>query len=211
MYSSPLRCHYESILTSILGQDANFKSSKLLQAYVTLSAMLSSEQEPLDAYSSICKKYTEYKSAILHITNQQCKNLCYAEIAKYVDLPFQDFLEYVTPDVVYAPSTLMAYYHDYSSNLQLDQIQLLHHIFAVKLNTYQKITLKQLSESTEDVNDDPLTLIYSHYKAKEHNPIPIDVFKIFYSAINLHQLDPSELSPRLIGSSNKQLGQIILY
>ena len=41
MYSPPLRNHYVSILSSILGHDEEFKSSKLLQAYVTFSAMIS--------------------------------------------------------------------------------------------------------------------------------------------------------------------------
>ena len=115
MYSSPLRNHYISILSSILGQDEEFKSSKLLQAYVTFSAMTSADVTPMESYRSICKKYADYRRALLRISNQQCKALRYEEIAEYVALPFQDFLTYVTPDIVCDPVSLMMQYRDYSS------------------------------------------------------------------------------------------------
>ena len=83
MYSPPLRNHYVSILSSILGQDEEFKSSKLLQAYVTFSAMISDDTTPSESYSSICKKYTDYKRALLRISNQQCNALRYEEMAEY--------------------------------------------------------------------------------------------------------------------------------
>lgn len=209
MYSPPLRNHYISILSSILGQDEDFKSSKLLQAYVTFSAMTSDDVTPLESYSSIYKKYADYRSALLRISNQQCKTLRYEEIAKYVDLSFQDFLTYVTPDIVCDPVSLIMQYRDYSSTHELDHIQLLHHIIAIKLNSYQTIASSPNSKSPGDTNNDPLTLIYNQYRENEINPLPISVFKDLYSAINVHPLDPHELSPKLIGSSGKHLSELL--
>lgn len=114
MYAPPLRSHYESILSSILGEERKSKSSLLLQAYVTFSAMISNDVTPLESYSSLCKEYVDYRRALLRITDQQCKSLRYEEIAKFVDLPLQDFLTYVTPDIVCDPVALMMHYHDYN-------------------------------------------------------------------------------------------------
>ena len=47
MYTPPLRNHYASILTSLLGASNQLKSSRLLQAYVTFSAMLSDTNQEL--------------------------------------------------------------------------------------------------------------------------------------------------------------------
>lgn len=209
MYAPPLRSHYESILSSILGEERKSKSSLLLQAYVTFSAMISNDVTPLESYSSLCKEYVDYRRALLRITDQQCKSLRYEEIAKFVDLPLQDFLTYVTPDIVCDPVALMMHYHDYNSKHKLDQIQLIHHIIAIKLNSYQKIPLNQRLESIRDLKDDALTLIYRQYKENENNPLPISAFKDFYSAINVHLLDPDELSPKLFGSSGKLLSELL--
>lgn len=209
MYSPPLRNHYISILASILGQNEEFKSSKLLQAYVTFSAMTSADVTPQESYRSVCKKYADYRRALLRISNQQCKALRYEEIAEYVALPFQDFLTYVTPDIVCDPVSLMMHYRDYTSMYELDHIQLLHHIIAIKLNAYQTITSNSNLKSPGDLKDDPLTLIYNQYKENEANPLPINVFKDLYSAINVHPLDPRELSPKLIGSSRKHLSELL--
>ena len=209
MHSPPLRNHYISILSSILGQDEEFKSSKLLQAYVTFSVMTSDDATSRESYSSICKKYANYRKALLRISNQQCKTLCSEEMAKYVDLSFQDFLTYVTPDIVCDPVSLMMHYREYKSIYELDHIQLLHHIIAIKLNSYQKITSSPNTISPGNPKDDPLTLIYNQYKENEANPLPINVFKDLYSAINVHPLDPRELSPKLIGSSSKHLSELL--
>ena len=208
MYSPPLRNQYNSILSSILGQE-EFKSSKLLQAYVTFSAMISDDTTPSESYSSICKKYADYKRALLRISNQQCNALRYEEMAEYIALPFQDFLTYVTPDIVCDPISLMMHYRNYNGMYELDHIQLLHHIIAIKLNSYQTITSSPNTKSTGDLKDDPLILIYNHYKENEANPLPINIFKDLYSAINVHPLDPRELSPKLFGSSGKYLSELL--
>ena len=183
MYSPPLRNHYISILSSILRQDEEFKSSRLLQAYVTFSAMISTGLTPPEAYSLICVKYSNYKKALLRISKQQGKTISYEEIKKYIDISFQDFMKYVTPDIVCDPIALMTYYHSYISQYELDHVQLLHHIIAIKLNSYQTITYGSNTKSSSDLKDDPLTLIYNQYRENETNPLPISVL----IHMNFHQ------------------------
>lgn len=171
--------------------------------------MISTGLTPPEAYSSICTKYSNYKIALLRISEEQGKFIGYEEIEKYIDISFQDFLKYVTPEIVCDPVVLMTYYHSYVSQHELDHVQLLHHIFAIKLNSYQTITYGSNTKSSGDLKDDPLTLIYNQYRENETNPLPISVFKNLYSAINLRLLDPHELSPKLVGSSGKQLSELL--
>ena len=62
--------------------------------------MISNDVTPLESYSSICKEYVDYRRALLRITNQQCKSLRYEEIAKFVDLPLQDFMDRISKNII---------------------------------------------------------------------------------------------------------------
>lgn len=50
MYTPPSRDRYISILTAVLGGTADIKSSKLLQAYATFSAMSAAATPTVEAY-----------------------------------------------------------------------------------------------------------------------------------------------------------------
>lgn len=226
MYTPPLRNHYASILTSLLGTNSPLKSSKLLQAYVTFSAMLSySNQDFTEAYNDIRKKYADYPYAVLPLSHRQCKGLQQEELKEFTDIPFEEFLLYVIPDVVCDPQSLMDHYREYMIDHELDQLKLVHHTISIKLNTYQTIAAHSPSTTAASTPDkvrdglgsqvqeyscnDSFTTIYQYYKKNQKHPLPEKIFKAFYSDINLHKLNPNELSPRLIGSSDKQLSELL--
>ena len=210
MYSPPLRSHYESLLSSILGVSKQFKSSQLLQAYATFSYMLSSGEEPLEAVISLSKKYEDYQKALLPLSKQQCKNIRYKEVEKYIDISLEDFLIYVTPDIVCDPQALMKAYHNLSHEDKLDLHQFLHHILSIKLLSFQDIRPSHNRESSEEMEkDDVFTFIYHIYRCKEPRPLRSETFKAFYSAINLHKLNPINLAPRVLGTTDKKLNDLL--
>ena len=88
MYTPSLRNHYASILTSLLGASSPLKSSRLLQAYVTFSAMLSDTDRDLaESYNSIRKKYADYPYAVLPLSNRQCNGLQQEDLKKFTNIP----------------------------------------------------------------------------------------------------------------------------
>ena len=226
MYTPPLRNHYESILASLLGSNKSIKSSRLLQAYVTFSEMLSDTHQNLtDAYNDIQSKYADYPYAILPLSPRQCKNLQVDRLKEFTDIPFGDFLLYVIPDVVCDPRVLLEHYSEYIIDHELNEPQLAHQIISIKLKSYQNIASNNhstaMSEAPPKVHDglggqihqntgnDSFSTIYHHYKKDQKHPLHEKYFKIFYSDINLHKLNPNELSTRLIGSSGKQLSELL--
>ena len=115
MYTPPFWNHYVSILTDILGSNKTIKSSRLLQAYVTFSEILScTDQDLTDAYNDIRNKYADYPYAILTLSPRQCNNLQLDKIKEYTDIGLLDFLLYVIPDVVCDPRGLLEHYQEYS-------------------------------------------------------------------------------------------------
>lgn len=205
MYAPSLRIHYESILASILDFSSTVQSSKLLQAYATFSAMLLTGQTPANAYNQIQLKYSNYKYALLYLSPEQCKKLTQDKLIDFTDITLQDFLICITPDIVCDPFALMEHSGECITDHQLDQFQLVHHIIAVKLNSYQKIAPNTGTTVTSDV----FSAIYHHYTKSEKYPLSEKNFKIFYSDINLYELNPGELSPKLIHSSRKMMTDLL--
>lgn len=226
MYTPPLRNHYASILTSLLGASSPLKSSRLLQAYVTFSTMLSDTDRDLaESYNSIRKKYADYPYAVLPLSHRQCNGFQQEDLKEFTDIPFEEFLLHVIPDVVCDPQSLMEHYREYMIDHELDQLKLVHHLISIKLNTYQTITAHNHSTITasppdkvrdrlgcqiqQHTGNDTFTTIYQYYKKDQKNPLPEKIFKSFYADINLHKLNPNELSPRLIGSSDRKLSELL--
>lgn len=226
MYTPPLRNHYESILTRLLGTCSPLKSSRLLQAYVTFSAVLSDTNQNLaESYNDIRKKYSDYPYAILSLSRQQCSKFQSEDLKEFTDIPFEVFLLHVIPDVVCDPHSLMEHYREYTIDCELDQLKFVHHIISIKLNTYQTIAAHSHSlaaanppdkvrdglggQIQEHTGNDSFTTIYQHYKKDQKHPLPEKFFKTFYADINLHKLNPNELSPRLIGSSDKKISELL--
>ena len=202
MYTPPIRDDYESILKNILGTSNKIKSSKLLQAYATFSAMLSSGQTLTDSYKQIQSKYPDHPYALLRLPPQQIKSLKRDTLENFTNISLQDFLICVTPDLVCDPFSLMEHFE--KCNNEMDYFQLAHHIISLKLNSYQKIAPSKINATT-----DAFSTVYGHYKETEKHPLPENYFKTFYSAVNIYPLNPSELSPKLISSSRKQMSDLL--
>lgn len=224
MFIPPLRQHYESILVNISGISHKLKSSNLLQAYATFSAMLLMDVKLSDAYSDVRKEYADYQYALLPIATQYRSKLQKNQLESFTNISLEDFLTYVTPDVVCDPPALMEHYREYCADHELDQVQLIHQIIAIRLNSYQTIASKGKipresfppnvgnglrSQVQQYTADSSFSVIYHHYKKDQKHPLPEKVFKLFYADINVHKLDPGELSPRLIGTSGKNLTDLL--
>jgi hypothetical protein len=181
------------------------------------------DQDLAESYNSIRKKYADYPYAVLPLSHRQCNGLQQEELKEFTDIPFEEFLLYVIPDVICDPHSLMEHYREYMIDHELDQLKLVHHIISIKLNTYQTITTHSTAaaSSPDKVHDglggqiqqhtgnDTFTTIYQYYKKDQKHPLPEKIFKTFYADINLHKLNPNELSPRLIGSSDKKLSELL--
>ena len=86
MYTPPLKNRYSTMLSDILGSTKNMKSSLLLQAYATFSAMLSTGQNPMDAYKSVRDKYADYPHALLRLPAQVFKNTQTNTLADFISI-----------------------------------------------------------------------------------------------------------------------------
>ena len=206
MFSYSYRERYASALAEVLDILGEVKSSKLLQAYATFSAMQSVGGDLAEAYKMVCEKYKDYKLAVLTISSKCFAKEKLAECAElFTSLEMEKFLGFVVPDIVCEPDRLWASYRQYRDDFAMDQIQLAHHIIAVKLNTYQKI-LGQAGTQAEDA----WSKIYRHYRKNEVYPLPQNIFKSFYAAINMYQLEQGEVSPQVLSYLNKPLADLLV-
>ena len=205
MFTPAYRHKFEQLYLQLYGLSDAPKSSSLLRTYASIFAMKKcSSPSSEDTIRLIHRTYAGYSYALSRERDYQILWASPELTQQFMDLSLHEFLKYVVPDIVCEADRLM----DYRSSLDMDDVQLVHHILRIRHIFYLEADDPSIYKTDNELNEldveDKLYRFYCRYETRQ--PLCKKDFLKLYASINFFKLDTDYLAPKvMMGRSRKHI------
>ena len=197
-------------LAFVVGAENSKKESTLLRAYATFSEVHKNPTARFaDAYNRIinCENEEICKFALLRISAQLNDSIDIESIQKqFAAYSLTDFLMYIVPNMVADTDKIVGYYNRHNKSI----LKNVYDIIQIKFTYF---IMRGRRGSDDDSKKEPKDLIYDCYCElvnASNNILPKEDFDVLYKAVNLYDLDSSDLhNIRPIGYKEKELLSLV--
>lgn len=207
MFNSHFRKQLEESLESVLPPNAKIKSSTLLKAYATFSAIRDTHEEDFSAaYRKVRIDAKAYPKGILQMQTPIPATAPDA-FRLFLSLDIESFCRFILSDLIGDPAGLLRRAKEGWGD---DHLRLAHYVMQIKYTSYYLIS--GTHEDEDDSLEDALDKMYATYCTLDKDEavrLSKSDFIDLYKLINLFPLDPNEYAIRHKGYDPSKLDRAV--